>query len=131
MGRAVIKRIKHVLEETPDTISKNPQKRKEPSFAEGLSRVLSGLNAATTRNVISATMAHLIPCNNGSRFVYSHEFSDLLVNQMEATLEGQDITVRIRSSKYEEKIITWPESLADDYLHRPIEKDLSKCPCMK
>jgi hypothetical protein len=117
MGRAVIKRIKRVLEETPDTISENPQERKEPSFAEGLSRVLSGLNAATTRNVISATMAHLIPCNNGSRFVYSHEFLDLLVTQMEATLEGQDITVRIRSSKYEEKIITWPESLADDYLH--------------
>jgi hypothetical protein len=41
---------------------------------------------------------------------------------MEATLEGQDITVQIRSSKLEEKIITWPESLADDYLHRPIEK---------
>jgi len=38
-------------------------------------------------------MAHLIPSNNGSRFVYSHEFSDLLVTQMEATLEGQEITV--------------------------------------
>ncbi len=67
-------------------------------------------------------MAHLIPCNNGSRFVYSHEFFDLLVSQMEATLEGQDITVRIRSSKLEKKIITWPESLADDYLHRNISK---------
>ena len=126
MGRAVIKRIKRVLEETPDTISENPQEVKEPSFAEGLSRVLSGLNAATTRNVISATMAHLIPSNNGSRFVYSHEFSDLLVNQMEATLEGQDITVRIRSSKYDEKIITWPESLADDYLHRPIDEEFEQ-----
>jgi len=61
MRRAVIKRIKRVLEETPDTISENSQERKEPSFVEGLSRVLSGLNAATTRNVISATMAHLIP----------------------------------------------------------------------
>ncbi len=66
-----------------------PQERKEPRFVEGLSRVLSGLNAATTRNVISATMAYLIPCNNGLRFVYSHEFSDLLVGQMEASLEGQ------------------------------------------
>ncbi len=56
-----------------------PQERKEPSFGEELSRVLSRLNAATTRNVISATMAHLIPCNSGSRFVYSHEFSDILV----------------------------------------------------
>jgi hypothetical protein len=126
MGRAVIKRMKRVLEGTPDTISENSQERKEPSFVEGLSRVLSGLNAATTRNVISATMAHLIPCNNGTRFSYSHEFLDLLVSQMEATLEGQDITVRIRSSKYEEKIITWPESLVDDYLHRPIDNELEQ-----
>ncbi len=93
------KRIKRLLEETPDAISEDqsmefmPQERKEPSFGEGLSRVLSGLNAATTRSVISATMAHLIPCNSGSRFVYSHEFSDILVSQMEATLEGQDVTV--------------------------------------
>jgi len=68
-GRAVIKRIKRVLDETPHTISENPQEGKKPSFTEGLSRVLPGMNAATTRNVISATMAHLIPCNNGSRFI--------------------------------------------------------------
>jgi hypothetical protein len=132
IGCAVIKRIKHLLEETPDAISEDqstefmPQERKEPSFGEGLSRVLSGLNAATTRNVISATMAHLIPCNGGSRFLYAHEFSDILVSQMEATLEGQDITVWIHSSKLEEKIITWPESLADDYLHRPIDKEFEQ-----
>jgi hypothetical protein len=93
----------------------------ELSFGEGLSRVLSGLNAATTRNVISATMAHLIPCNNGLRFVYSHEFSDLLVGQMEATLEGKDINVCIGSNKLDNETITWPESLADKYLHRPNE----------
>ncbi len=32
-------------------------------------------------------------------FVFSHKFSDLLVEQMEATLEGQYINVRIRTSK--------------------------------
>jgi hypothetical protein len=84
------------------------------------------MNAATTRNVISATMAHLIPCNDGSRFVYSHTFSDLLVGQMEATLEGHDINVRIRSNKYENKIITWPDSLADDYIHCPIDNELEQ-----
>ena len=88
IGRAVIKRIKRVLND-------NDKNEGNPSFGEGLSRVLSGLNAATTRNVISATMAHLIPCNDGSRFVYSHTFSDLLVGRMEATLENQDINVRI------------------------------------
>ena len=117
IGRAVIKRIKRVLNDKHDG---------EPNFGEGLSMVLSGLNAATTRNVISATMAHLIPCNDGSRFVYSHTFSDLLVGQMEATLEGQDINVCIRSNKLQTKIITWPGSLADDYIHRPKDYELDQ-----
>jgi hypothetical protein len=55
-----------------------------------------GLNAATTRNGISSTMAHLISCNNGSRFVFSHEFLDLLVGQMEATSqELKKVIIRI------------------------------------
>ncbi len=91
-----------------------------------MSRVLSGLNAATTRNVVSATMAHLIPCKGGSRFVFLHTFSDLLVGQMEATLEGQDINVRIRSNNLQNNIITWPDSLADDYIHRPIDYELDQ-----
>jgi diphthamide biosynthesis methyltransferase len=33
-GRAVIKRIKRVLEETSETIIENPQEGKEPSFVE-------------------------------------------------------------------------------------------------
>jgi hypothetical protein len=65
IGRAVIKRIKRVL---------NDNHEGEPSFGEGLSRVPSGLNVATTRNAISATIAHLIPCNDGSRFVFLHTF---------------------------------------------------------
>ncbi len=65
IGCAVIKRIKQVL---------NDNQEGEPSFGEGLSRVLSGLNMATTRNVISATIAHLIPCNDGSRFIFLHTF---------------------------------------------------------
>ncbi len=91
-----------------------------------MSRVLSGLNAETTRNAISATMAHLIPCNGGSRVVFLHTFSNLLVGQMEATLEGQDINVRIRSNKLQNKIITWPDSLADEYIHQPIDNELDQ-----
>ena len=68
-------------------------------------------------------MAHLIPCNGGSRFVFSHEFSDLLVGQMEASLEGQETNVRIRANKSKDGIIkTWPDSLADDYIHWPIDE---------
>jgi hypothetical protein len=65
-------------------------------------------------------MAHLIPSNGGSCFVFSHDFSDLLVGQMEATLEGQDFNVRIRTSKLTNgQIRSWPDSLADDYIHCP------------
>jgi hypothetical protein len=108
IGRAVIKQIKQVL---------NDNHEGEPNFGEGLSKVLSGLNVTKTRNAISATMAHLIPCNGGSRFVFLHTFLDLLVGQMEATLEGQDVNVRIRSYKLQNKIVTWSDSLADDYIH--------------
>ncbi len=98
----------------------------ESSFWEGLCRVLSGLNAATTRNVISATMAHLIPSNGGLRFVFSHDFSDLLVGQMEATLEGQDINVPIRMNKlHDGQLISWADSLADDYIHRPLGENFA------
>jgi hypothetical protein len=107
-------------------VDANNQGGGDPSFGEGLSRVLSGLNAATTRNVISATTANLIPCNGGSRFVFLHEFSDLLVWQMEATLEGQDINVRIQSNKVHNMIITWPDSLADDYIHQPIDNKFNQ-----
>jgi hypothetical protein len=69
-------------------------------------------------------MAHLIPLNGGSRFVFSHDFSDLLVGQMEATLEGQDVNVHIRTSKLTNgQIESWPDSLTDDYIHCPDHQD--------
>jgi hypothetical protein len=52
-----------------------------------------------------------------SQFLYSRDFSDLLVGQIQATLEGQDINVRIHSNKLGKKTITWPEALADDFIH--------------
>jgi hypothetical protein len=70
-------------------------------------------------------MAQLIPLNGGSRFVVSHNFSDLLVGQMEATLEGQDVHVRIRTSKLTNgQIKSWPDPLADDYIHCPEHQDV-------
>jgi hypothetical protein len=71
IGSVVIKRIKHLLDE--NQTNGCAQTTSEPSFG-GLSRVLSGLNAAITRNVFSSTMAHLISCNNGSRFVFHTSF---------------------------------------------------------
>jgi hypothetical protein len=56
---------------------------------------------------------------------FSHVFSDLLVGQMEATLEGQDINVRIKTSQvHDSDSKCWPGSLADDYIHRPLQKEL-------
>jgi hypothetical protein len=41
---------------------------------------------------------------------------------MEATLEGQDINVRIRTSKVPDGESKCREdSLADDYIHRPLQ----------
>ena len=118
IGRAVIKRIKRLLGENSDECNKATS---EPSFSERLSRVLSGLNAATTRNIMSATMAHLIPSNRGSRFVFLHKFSDLLVGgQMEATLQEHKINVRIRTNKLANgQLKSWSDSPADAYLHQP------------
>ncbi len=55
LGCAVIKRIRHLLDE--NQTNHCDQTTSEPSFGEGLSRVLLGLNAAITRNFISSTMA--------------------------------------------------------------------------
>ncbi len=52
---------------------------------------------------------------------FSHDFSDLLVGQMEATLEGQDINVHIRTNKlHDGQLTSWADSLADDYIHHPL-----------
>jgi hypothetical protein len=127
IGRAVIKRMKRLFEESSSRESSNDgcnQATLEPSFCEGLCRVLSGLNAATTRNIVNATMAHLIPSNKGSHFIFSHDFSELLVGQIEATLEGQDVNVRIRTGKLPDgEVKSWPDSLADDYIHHPRHQD--------
>ena len=65
----------------------------QDGFVEGLCRMLSGMNAATSRNVISATMQHLLVSNGGSRFNFSHGFGNLLLGQLETTLEGQPIDI--------------------------------------
>jgi hypothetical protein len=74
IGHAIIKRMKRLFEKSSSRDSSDDgcnQATLEPSFSEGLCRNLSGLNA-TTRNVISATMAHLILLNGGSHFFLSY-----------------------------------------------------------
>jgi hypothetical protein len=60
-------------------------------FREGLSRFLIGMSVHLNSDVISATMAHLLISQKGSRFSFSHQFKDLLVNQMLNHLNGDEI----------------------------------------
>ena len=63
----------------------------ESDFVEGLWRMLGGMHVATSWYVVSSTMAHLLICQNGTRFQFSHDFTDLLVGQIEAALEGEPV----------------------------------------
>ena len=77
------------------------------------------MNAATSRYVVSATMGHLLICQKGSRFMFSHDFSDLLVGQLEAALEGSPVDFRIRVNRNQTYRIAWKDVLAHEYIHRP------------
>ena len=94
----------------------------EPSFSEGLSRILSGIMANMSKACISAPMAHFIVCNDGSRFQFSHKFAHLLVSQMLDVLDGKEGHFRVRTnySKTRKQKVLWADSAVDDYLHRPM-----------
>eukprot|EP00986_Skeletonema_menzelii_P019921 scaffold29575_cov320-Skeletonema_menzelii.AAC.1 len=92
-----------------------------PDFGEGLSRILSCMNANMTKAICSSTMAHLLILNkDGQRFEYSHDFSNILVSQMEDVLEGGEGSFRIRTnfSKTTGETVRWADSSVDDYIYR-------------
>ena len=94
----------------------------DPDHIEGLGRVLTGINAALSRNVVSSTMAHLLICQGGSRFTYSHDFANLLLTQLEDVLEGKEVHFILRRNKAKDgEVIQWADSSADDYIMRPDE----------
>jgi hypothetical protein len=94
------------------------------TWVEGLSRVLSGINAATSRTVISAPMSHSLATNKGSRFHFSHQFAELLVGQLEDHLKGKEVSYIVRkcceNGKAEKK---WDDISANDYIWRPKDLD--------
>ena len=61
--------------------------------------MLRGVNTATSRHAVSSPMAHLITSLDGARFQYSHEFVNLLVSQLDATLDGLPVDARIRKKQ--------------------------------
>ena len=93
----------------------------EPDFVEGLSRVLSGIRAHLSSNVMSATMGHLL-VTQGSRFTYSHSFSNLLLTQLGDLLDNKDIRCRLKKKTDKDGVVTWwPDCFAHDYKWRPSE----------
>jgi len=85
---------------------------------EVLGRFLTAINdAAQSRDVVSATMAHFLICNDGSRFNFSHEFTNLLLTQMEDCLEGKQVHLVLRKNMDKDgNLCTWADSSADDYI---------------
>ncbi len=71
---------------------------------------------------MSATMAHLLTCQHGSRLTFSHEFHDMLVRKMQNTLEGKDpgdFVLRRRNRGPNGEVLMWPDYSVNDYIYRP------------
>ena len=73
--KLLIKREQEVL-----LSSSCDEKNDNNTFVDGLCAMLRGINAATSRHVVSSWTGHLITMLDGSRFEYSHEFVNLLVS---------------------------------------------------
>jgi len=93
-------------------------------FIEGLGRIMTGVNALLSRDVVSSTMAHLLISQGGERFTYSHEFSHILLQNMENVLEEKDgVNFRLGRNWNDEteETVAWADCSAYDYIHRPEE----------
>lgn len=91
----------------------------DSAFSTALGVMLSGLRAATSRHVVSATMAHLLISLNGHRFQFSHQFGHLLVSQLNAELEDEETLCRVRPIKVNGETHFYRDSSSDDYIFRP------------
>ena len=67
-------------------------------FSEGLSRILSAIHANVNANIISPTLSHFI-ATVGSRFLFSHETSPLLLAQMEDYLHGKILVLHLEQQR--------------------------------
>jgi len=107
-----------IEEEKCETLQNND----DYCFREGLSRFLIGMSVHLSSDVISSTMAHLLICQKGSRFSFSHQFKDLLVNQMLNYLNGDviaDFVLRRRNKGNQGELDVWADYSINDYIFRP------------
>ena len=73
--------------------------RLEPDYGEGLGRLLTGINAALRNDIVSATMAHHLVFNEGSRFCFLHGLVPLLLSQTESLLDNANIDLVLRRTR--------------------------------
>lgn len=91
-------------------------------WIEGLSLILLGINAATSRSTVSAPMAHNLVLQLGQRFVFSHNFVELLVGQLEDVMNNRDVGFICRTCFLTDGEATqWADVSANDYTYRPDE----------
>ena len=69
------------------------------AFIDGVCKMLRGMNTVIARDTVSPTMAHFLTTLDGIQFQYSHNFVNLLIGQLEATLDGQPVDACIRTNK--------------------------------
>ena len=114
--KRLLKIEENLLSEGPNDV--NDRKR---AFTRGLGVMLSGLQAATSRHTVSATMAHLIISLGGTRFQFSHDFGTLLVSQLQALLEKGRVDAFVRRTTLNGMTKIWHDVSGEDYIHRPTE----------
>ena len=128
IGQQVMRRIRKEqerLSEEEKVAMKNGGTVNEDNycFREGLSRFLLGMNVHLSQDVVSATMAHLLICQRGTRFTFSHEFKHMLVGQMLNYLNGDSpgnfVLKRRNRSVIDQEPVFWADYSVNDYIYRP------------
>ena len=96
--------------------------RLEPDYGEGLGRLLTGINAALRNDIVSATMAHHLVFNEGSRFRFSHGLVPLLLSQTESLLDNANVDLVLRTTRISQtEEVRWADCSGHDYIYRPRE----------
>ena len=122
--KKLIRRLKRLQMERERNLIEDEEDNDKGDFVQGLSMMMSAMNASTSRDIVSSTMAHYLVAHGGSRFSASHKPKHLLLKQLEETLDGKAVNFtlrRINKTKEDGTMIQWPESTSDDYLYRPKE----------
>ena len=90
----------------------------EQSYIRGLINVLIGIRGHVSELTVTPTLASFI-VSHGSRFDFSHGFAPLLLSQMMAFLNGEDIQYTLHRKSRDG--IYWKDIRCNDYLYRSDE----------